>query len=485
MYVKDREIKFHIDESVVPVAQSPRRIPFHLRDQVAEELERLEKLDVIEKVEGPTPWVSNLVVAPKPNNPKDIRLCVDMRKANQAIKRERHVTPTIDDIILELNGSTVFSKVDLNKGFHQLVLSEESRNMTTFATNVGLRRYKRLNFGVSCAPEIFQNEIRQALEGLNGVLNISDDIIVHGKTREEHDKNLEALLQRLQNKCLTVNKSKCEFGQSRIKFYGFIFSEDGFSPDPEKVEAIKNVERPKTVAEVRSFLGMTNYVSRFINNYSSITEPLRRLTKHENMFTWTDEQEKAFTRLKDSLVSDQVMTYFDPSLQSELWVDASPVGVSGILIQQGRIVSYGSRALSPTEQRYSQTEHEALACVFGCEHYHLYLFGKQFTLITDHAPLESTFNNVKTIHNARLERFRLRLNTYNFKVKYRKAAEMISDYCSRHPYTPYTQTNIAEDYVRFMARAAQPVALSLSDIAKATNDDVILKSVMDAMAKCK
>ena len=119
--------------------------------------------------------------------------------------------------------------------------------------------------------------------------------------------------------------------------------------------------------------------------------------------------------------------------------------------------------------------------MFGCEHYHLYLFGKQFTLITDHAPLESTFNNVKTIHNARLERFRLRLNTYNFKVKYRKASEMISDYCSRHPYTPYTQTNIAEDYVRFMARAAQPVALSLSDIAQATNDDVIVKSVMDAM----
>ena len=115
-------------------------------------------------------------------------------------------------------------------------------------------------------------------------------------------------------------------------------------------------------------------------------------------------------------------------------------------------MSYGSRALSPTEQRYSQTEREALACVFGSEHYHLYLFGKQFTLITDHAPLESTFNNVKTIHNARLERFRLRLNTYNFKVKYRKASEMISDYCSRHLYKPYTQTIIAEDYVRFMAR---------------------------------
>ena len=123
--------------------------------------------------------------------------------------------------------------------------------------------------------------------------------------------------------------------KTKIKFYGFIFSESGFSADLEKIEAIKNVERPKTVAEIRSFLGMTNYVSRFINNYSSITEPLRRLTKQENPFTWTDEQEQAFIRLKESLVSDQVMTYFNPILPSELWVDASPVGVSGILIQNG------------------------------------------------------------------------------------------------------------------------------------------------------
>ena len=183
---KDREIKFHIDENVVPVAQSPRRISFHLRDKVEKELERLEKIDVIELVNGATPWVSNLVVAPKANTPNGIRLCVDMRKANQAIKRKRHVTPTIDDIILELNGSTVFSKVDLYKGFHQCVLSEESRNMTVFATHVGLRRYKRLTFGVCSAPEIFQNEIRQVIEGLSGTLNISDDIIIHGK----HELNM-------------------------------------------------------------------------------------------------------------------------------------------------------------------------------------------------------------------------------------------------------------------------------------------------------
>ncbi|XP_053385661.1 uncharacterized protein K02A2.6-like [Mercenaria mercenaria] len=187
--LKDVEVKFHVDESVVPSTQPPRRVPFHVREKVEKELQRLEDLDVIEKDDGPTPWVSNLVITSKPHAPEEIRMCVDMRHANKAIKRERHVTPTIDDILMALNGSTVFCRVDLVEGFHQIQLSQESRNMTTFATHVGLRRYKRLNFGVNTAPEIFQNGIRQTLSGLKGVMNISDDIIIHGKTRKEYDRN--------------------------------------------------------------------------------------------------------------------------------------------------------------------------------------------------------------------------------------------------------------------------------------------------------
>jgi len=479
--LKDKQIKFHIDESVVPSTQPARRIPFHVREQVEQELDRLEELDVIEKVDGPTPWVSNLVVAPKPNAPKEIRLCVDMRKANLALKRERHVTPTIDDIITELNGSTVFSKVDLYKGFHQLELSEESRNMTVFASHVGLRRYKRLNFGVSVAPEIFQNEIRQALQGLQKTLNISDDIIVHGKTRQEHDKNLEALLQRLEENGLTLNKRKCEFGQSKLKFYGYIFSESGISPDPEKVKAIQNVDRPKNQAEIRSYLGMTNYVSRFIRDYSTISEPLRRLTQDKVAFEWTNQQETAFRQLKNALSSDQVMTYFDPSKDTELWVDASPVGVSGILIQDNKIIAYGSRSLTPVEQRYSQTEREALACVWGCQHFHLYLFGKEFTLISDHRCLESIFNNTKQIQSARLERWRLRLTTYNFKVKYRAGSQMISDYCSRHPIQEQIPDSVAEDYVNFLASNTVPKSLNLSEVARATQKDCVIECVIQAV----
>ncbi|XP_060606276.1 uncharacterized protein K02A2.6-like [Ruditapes philippinarum] len=216
--LKDRKVKFHIDKSVVPVAQTPRRVPFHVRAQVENELKSLEEMDVIEKVIGlPTPWVSNLVAAPKPNAPHEVRVCVDMRKANTAIKTEKNVCPTVDDIILTLNGATVFSRLDLYKAFHQIELDEASRVMTTFQTHIGLFSYKSLNFGVSAAPLIFQNELRQALQGLKGILNIADDIVCFGKTQEEHDANLRALLQRLQDRNLTLNSKKCSFGQSKIQ----------------------------------------------------------------------------------------------------------------------------------------------------------------------------------------------------------------------------------------------------------------------------
>lgn len=163
-----------------------------------------------------------------------------MRAANKAIQRERYVTPTIDDIITDLTGSQLFSKLDLNSGYHQIEFAPESRYLTMFSTNCGLYRYKRLNFGVSSAAETFQHLIQGSLHGLNGVLNISDDILICGKTQKEHDICLAACLQRLRERNLTLNESKCQFNKTRIEFFGHVFSADGVSPDPKKVVAIKN-----------------------------------------------------------------------------------------------------------------------------------------------------------------------------------------------------------------------------------------------------
>ena len=170
-------MEIHIDKSVQPVAQRHRRIPFHIRKKVETSLDDLEKKDIIEKANGPTPWVSPIVVFPKPKNPDEVRICVDMRKANMAVQRERHLTPTVDEIINDLNGACIFSKLDLRSGYHQLELAPESRYITTFSTHKGLYRYKRLLFGLSSAAEVFQHTIQNVLSGIPNVKNISDDII--------------------------------------------------------------------------------------------------------------------------------------------------------------------------------------------------------------------------------------------------------------------------------------------------------------------
>ena len=208
-----------------------------MRKKVEAELKRLEELDIIEKVNGPTPWISPIVVVPKKNN--TIRICVDMRQPNRAIERERHITPTIDDIINQLNGSSVFSKLDLTAGYHQCILDEQSRYITTFTTHIGLRRNKRLSFGINSASEVFQNEIYKILQGLSGVINVSDDILVHGKNKREHDKNLELVLKRLNFKGVTLNKQKCQFNLESIHFFGHVFNKSGVMADPEKIRAIK------------------------------------------------------------------------------------------------------------------------------------------------------------------------------------------------------------------------------------------------------
>uniref|UniRef100_A0A3Q3ECH9 ribonuclease H n=1 Tax=Labrus bergylta TaxID=56723 RepID=A0A3Q3ECH9_9LABR len=383
-----------------------------------------------------------------------------MRQANTAIERERHITPTMDDVIHELNGATVFSKLDLRAGYHQLELHPDSRYITTFTTHLGLRRYKRLSFGISSAAEVFQNTICQTLQGLSGVKNLSDDIIVHGASQKEHDDNLRALFQRLKESGLTLNREKCEFNKSRLQFFGFVFSAQGVSADPKKVAAVQHAAEPQTVSEVKSLLGMANYCSRFIKDFASISEPLRKMTRKDLPWEWGPEQQAAFQALKNGLTSDTVMSYFDPSKETELVVDASPVGLGAILSQKDEIgekhiIAYASRSLSDVERRYSQTKKEALAIVWSCEHFHLYIYGHPVTLVTDHKALEIIWNNPRSKPPARIERWGLRLQPYNFKMEYRKGADNPADYMSRHPIRFDTADNaratkVAEEYVNFI-----------------------------------
>ena len=280
-----------------------------------------------------------------------------MRKANKAIKRVRYLIPTVDEISQELNGAKFFSKLDLAQAYHQLELDEKCRFITTFSTHIGLYRYKRLNFGTNAAAEIFQHTLQTALHSLPGVRNLADDIIIFGKTRNDHDQALLSGLRRLSDNGLALNAAKCKFLTPSLSFFGQIFSAKGTQPDPARISDLYNAQTPQNVHEVRSFLGMANYSSRYIPDYTTITEPLRAFTKKDVRFRWTAPQQEAFDQLKIALTHAPVMHYFDPTKETTLTVDASPVGISAILSQKddrsndSHTIAYASRALTQVEQR--------------------------------------------------------------------------------------------------------------------------------------
>jgi len=480
--IKDKQVQLHIDKTVAPKQQKHRRIPFHIREDVEKELERLEAEDIVEKVEGPTPWINPIVVVPKKSGA--VRICVDMREANKAIMREKHLMPTIDDLRNDLNGARIFSVLDLRSAYHQLELAPESRYITTFTTHVGLRRYKRLMFGINAAAEVFQNAVAEMLSDLGSCRNISDDVIVWGTDMSDHDQNLLAVLRRLHEQGVRLNAEKCRFRQRNVTFFGHVFGDQGISVDPTKVESIIGTPPPQNVSELKSFLGMTQYVASFVPRYSIITAPLRVLTSQDAEWKWTNEQQEAFDQIKKALTSSPVMEYFDPHKHTKLIVDASPVGLGAILMQE-HVVAYGSRALSDTESRYSQTERELLAIVWAVEHFHLYVYGSSFLVQTDHKPLLGIINSQKPL-SARLERLKLRLLPYDIQLQYKpgKNPENPADYMSRHPDVqsaiPVEDTS-TELYVNYVCSNAIPKAMTLLEVKVATKQDEHLQKLIKAI----
>lgn len=433
----DGEITLSIDHTVVPVAQPYRRVPFSVREKLEKHLEELCTLDIIEPVEGPTTWSSGVVIVPKADG--NIRLCVDMRQANKAIVRHHYPVPTVDELLLDMNGSKVFSKIDMKMGFHQFVLSEESRDITTFTTHAGQYRYKRLSFGICAAPEIYQRKLADIIAGIAGVVNLADDIVVHAGNTTEHNERLKVTLERLENAGLTVNESKCVFGAEQITFVGHRISSRGVDPGSEKVEAVVEASLPKSVGELKSFLGLVSYCSKFIPDFSSRTELLRNMTvgrQSAMQLEFGGQELEAFQDLKSALAQTKTLAFFDLNADTLLYTDASPVGLGCVLVQEqggvDRVICYASRALTPVEKRYCQTEKEALAIVWACERLHHYLFGVKFTLMTDHQPLEVIYaNHKKKAPSARIERWVLRLQSYDFRAKYIKGSLNIADCLSR------------------------------------------------------
>jgi hypothetical protein len=482
--LRNYQLKLEVNPEVKPVAQRCRKIPFHMREKVETEIKKLLDWGVIEKAEGATPWVSPIVIIPKPNNTEEVRLCIDMRQVNKAILRQRNPSPTIEDVLFTVNGSRWFSKIDLKSAYHQLELHPESRHLTTFATHNGLYRYCRLNFGISCASEIFQQTMADLLRGIPGVINMVDDVLVHAETEEEHDKRLILTLQRLKESGLTLN-DKGEYKVQKLLFSGHVLSSEGVSINPAKAAAVAQIPPPTSISELRSLLGLFNYVARFIHNYSTRIHPLTTLLRKDVTWYWGKEQQTSFTDIRDVISSDTGLKYFNPKLKTEVACDASPVGLASILIQYSpegvrQIVAYASRSLTEVEQRYSQLERECMAIVFGCEKFYAYVYGSEFDVVTDNKPLASLLQNPSAKLPIRLERWSLRLQPYKFKVRLCSGVQNPADYLSRAPVKHKEKEENStqmEKYVKFVVNMAVPKAMSLTEIAQATEKDEILSVI--------
>ena len=396
--------QYHIvtDESIRPVVHPPRRLLVAMTERVQRKLEEMVAANIIEQVDHPTDWVSSMLVVTKPSTEAEgetkLRICLDPRDLNLAIKREHFPMPTIEEIATRLNGAKLFSVFDASNGFWQVELDDESSSLTTFNTPFGRYRWKRMPFGINSAPEVWQRKMREHIEGLKGVEVIADDFVIVGfgnrpaEWQTDHDRNVRAFLDRCRERNLKLNKKKARLRQQEVPFIGHILTREGLKPDPHKVEAIVGMPDPTDVQSLRRFLGMVNYLAKFLPRLSEETEVLRKLTEKDAEWCWLQSHTDAVAHVKEMIVSAPVLAYYDVNKPVVIQCDASQSGLGAALLQEERPVAYSSRVMTQTEQNYAQIEKELLAIVYACEKFDQYIFGRSNVIVqSDHKPLETIF----------------------------------------------------------------------------------------------
>ncbi|CAC5379137.1 unnamed protein product [Mytilus coruscus] len=450
-----------IDSSVNPVINPPRKIPAALREKLKGTLKEMEDKEVIQKVDEPTDWVNSLVVVEKPKTGK-LRICLDPRNLNKAIKREHFELPTIEDITTRLTGAKYLSKLDCNNGYWQLRMDKESQLLTTFNSPFGRYCFLRIPFGIKSAQEVFQKRVSQLFENLKGVETDIDDILVWGTTRKEHDDRLRSVLNRCQEVGLTLNAEKCKFRVKEVTYIGHTLSADGVRPDQEKIRAIKEMPAPT-------------------DKKRAVTEPIRKLLKEEHEFIWTHEQQQAFEKLKHIITKNPVLSFYDVSKPVTVSCDASQCGLGTILIQDNKPVAYASRSLTDAESRYANIERELLGVLFGLERFNDYTYGKHINVESDHKPLEMIVRKSLGCAPPRLQKMLLRLQKYDFSLKYIPGKDLIvPDMLSRAPIKINTNNEVENDIECFVNMVIRNTSMSdrnLEQITEETSKDDTLETL--------
>ena len=426
----DREIEFAIElvPGTAPIAKRPYRMPANELAEMKKQIQELEEKGYVRP--STSPWGAPVLFVKKKDG--SMRMCVDYRSLNEVTIKNKYPLPRIDDLFDQLKGATVFSKIDLRSGYHQLKIRPEDVPKTAFVTRYGLYEFLVMSFGLTNAPAYFMNLMNKVfMDCLDKfVVVFIDDVLIYSRSEEEHEKHLRVVLERLREHQLYAKFSKCEFWLKKVDFLGHVISAEGVSVDPAKVEAVVDWKQPKNVTEVRSFLGLAGYYRRFIEDFSRIARPMTQLIKKDKKFVWSETCEESFRELKRRLTSAPVLILPDVRKDFEVYCDASKQGLGCVLMQEGKVVAYASRQLKTHETNYPTHDLELAAVVHALKIWRHYLIGNRCEIYTDHKSLKYIFTQPDL--NLRQRRWLELIKDYNLGVNYHPGkANVVADALSR------------------------------------------------------
>lgn len=406
---------------------------------------------------------------------------------------DEHPLPTIDELFYTVAGGAKFSKIDLKQAYLQMEVHPDDREMLTLNTHRGLYKCTRLLYGIASAPAIWQREIENILKDIPGVAVFLDDIKISGPTNEIHLQRLRQVLNRLSEYNIQINMDKCEFFKEGIHYCGYYINKNGVHKEKAKIEAIENMRRPTNTTELRAFLGMINYYGRFIQNVSTILDPLYKLLEGKQgkklQFNWNSTCETAFQEAKKAFMSEKILAHYNPVLPTIVACDASAYGVGAVLSQKQpdgseRVIQYASQSLTNTQRKYSQIDKEAYAIIFAIKKFYQYLFGNHFVLYTDHRPLTQIFAPGKGLpaHSAlRMQHYAIFLQGFSYEVKYRNTKlHGNADGLSRLPIT--RKEDYEYDVVdNFEISIIESLPITRSELSAETEKDSEVKALLRAL----
>ncbi|XP_025999364.1 uncharacterized protein K02A2.6-like [Astatotilapia calliptera] len=478
--------KIHVAKDAKPCFYKPRSVPFAMKKKVEQELERLLEEKIIQPVKF-SEWAAPIVPILKPDS--SARICGDYKlTVNKVSPVEQYPIPRMEDMIAGLAGGEKYTKLDMSHAYQQVVLDEESRKYVTVNTHKGLFTYTRLPFGVSSSPAIFQRTMESVLQGLTNVAVYLDDIILTGKNDKEHLQTLEGVLQRLEEAGLRLKRSKCQFMEKEVTFLGHRVDKTGLHPVPAKVKAVQEAPPPKSVTELKAYLGLLNFYNKFLPNLSTLLAPLHKLLRKGEPWCWGPAQEKVFGKSKELLQSSSVLVHYDEQKDLILSCDASPYGVGAVLAHrmpdgQEKPIGFASRTLNAAEKNYSQLDKEGLAVIFGVQYFHKYLYGRKFMIITDHKPLISLFHELKAVPqmaSQRIMRWAVLLRAYEYVIKYREGKNNSNaDGLSRLPLPENLPKEVAAEDQVLMVDQDQEGVMTSEQLQRWTTKDPILSRVRE------